>query len=276
MINICFSDVTRMNLREAKYISGEKGLDIDFGNDFLMIVLQLDQGDISDNGTGVVRKQFLTENQKGYIFGEDYSDFECAYFGYSMRTIEKIKEYIANGEQFRIWYSNGNNEFCSLCWLLSLFDELDAENNIFVVKVPSEVIVSKGKYKKYHSTGSFSPEELLEYAFEQKTVSKSFKSYHIKQWKRAQAENTNLRVSINDNIVSVSEDFYDSAIMVEAQSFGEVINEAQLVVKCASRLNLTDLFVGKRIEHMVEKGIFKAVSQPAYSAPFYCKKIKRV
>jgi hypothetical protein len=276
MINIVFNDTIFGNLKHAKYIASKKGLSVDLDDNLLLINLQLSQGDISDNGIGHVRLDFLKHSWSGYLFGEDDLGLGDDQFKLSMKSVERIKEAISNGDEFRIWYSEENDEYCALCWLLSLFDELNAKNKILVIKFPSETELSDGKYMRCCGTGCFNPDELLEYVMKQKSMSESFKTFHIEQWRRAQKENMSLRVVLNGNIISASEDFYDSAIMVESNKLGEIINETQLVGMCVAKLCLSDDFVGKRIEYMINRGIFQVVNQPEKCTPFYRKTIKRI
>lgn len=274
MINICFNDIACQYLREAKLISKDAIINVDLDN-IIAINLQLDYGSISDNGLGPERCGLLKKFHDGYVFGEEMPSTYDGGFKRYMHSLEKLKASIGKGETFRIWYTEDNCEYCNFCWLLSIFNELDAQNIIYVVRLPAEVTLPDGEYERKYNTSSFMPEELFELVSEQTVLSESRKNYYVEQWKRAVEENTNLRLVLYGNIVSVNEDFYDQAIMVEAEKYEEVINEAQLVGRCVARLGLTDLFVGKRIEYMIDKGIFEVVCLPATGTPFYCKKIKR-
>ncbi|MBR5308332.1 MAG: DUF1835 domain-containing protein [Clostridia bacterium] len=273
MVNICFSDITYQYLREANYISEEKNAGIDFKKIF-SINLQLDNGKISDNGLGDERLDFIKKFHIGYIFGEETPATYDGGFKRYIRVVENLKVLIKNCEAFRIWYTEDNNEYCTFCWLISLFEQLNAQNNIYVVRLPSEHS-SGGKYERRYNSACFMPEELLELASTEVLLSETRKEFYVKQWIRAREENSNLRVVLYGNIVSVNEDFYDSAIVIEANKYDGIINEAQLVGNCASKIGLNDIFLGKRIEHMIEKGLFEVVSLPTISTPFYCKKIRK-
>ncbi len=275
MINICFSDMITANLRDAKYILNKNGVDTDIADNILFITLQLDQGNISDDVTGNERLKFLKQLHKDYIYGEDDTSIYDGGFARSVRAINEIKKGIEDGEEFRIWYSEENNEYCTFCWLISFFEENNAKNKVVAIKLPSETMSARGKYERRFSSACFSPEELIECISKQNIVSKSFKHFHVAQWSNAKKENTSLRVVLHGNIVSGNDDFYDSAIMIERDKYSGLISEGRLVGTCMAKLGLNDIFVGKRIEHMIKKGLFEVVSQPSISSPFYCKKIRK-
>ena len=275
MINICFSDITPANLRESKYILNKSGISTDIADNLLSITLQLDQGNIPDNGIGTERLNFLKQLHKDYIYGENVPSTYDGGFARSVNAIKKIEKGVADGEEFRIWYSEENSEYCAFCWLISFFEEINAKNKIVAIKLPSETMSTHGKYERRFSSASFSPEELLEHISKQNIVSKSLKNFHANQWTNAKKENASLRIVLHGNIVSVNDDFYDSAMMIEIDKYSGLISEGKLVSMCMVKLGLTDIFVGKRIEHMIKKGLFEVVSQPSISAPFYCKKIRK-
>ncbi|MBR6632969.1 MAG: DUF1835 domain-containing protein [Clostridia bacterium] len=275
MVNICFSDITRQLLRDAKYVSEEINISADLNNT-LAINLQLNLGKISDNGLGTERLNFIKNFHNGYIFGEENTDTYDGGFNRYIQAMEKLKISIKNDDDFRIWFTEDNSEYCSLCWLLSFLDQLDATNNIYVVKLPSEVSLSGRKYERRYNSSCFMPEELTELVSTEVILTESRKKFYVKQWIRAKEENTSLRLVLYGNIVSVKDDFYDSAIIVEAKKYNDVINEATLVGECMAKLGLDDIFVGKRIEHMIAEGIFEVVSAPTIGTPFYCKKIRKI
>ncbi len=279
MINITFVENLFSNLKHAKWIANRNGQHTDIAENLVLINLNLDHGRITDDGVGALRLQHLIADWKDYLYGVEEEEYDSCIgtdqYNLSMKSIQRIKEGVKNGEEFRVWYSNAGDEFCGLCWLMSLFNNLEAENKISVVKLPGvEYFENRTIEGKLPSEWSF-PEELLSYVEKEIVATESLRIYCELQWVKAKEDDTDLRVAVNGRIISVNADFYDATIMAEVDKLGEIINETELVGNCIEKIGVSDKFIGHRIEEMIEKGIFEVVAPPERCTPFYRKTIRR-
>ena len=272
MINLVFGDSVSGSLKMTRYYA-KKTNDtlIDPLEKIVTIRLCLNEGAISDNGTGTDRLKALKDSNDIYCLGEWVLIGEQV-FDDAIENIKHVKEMLQNGDDIRIWYSNDAAEFCGFCWALSLLDSWGIQNDrIYYVKTPDNGFKENGEYTTYFGTGCFDPEELLAYAHTQLKLSESFKEFHIKQWERAVKYNTNLRIVLNSRIVSVSEDFVDFIILEEAKKLEQTFNEAVLIGNVMASTGMGYYYLGSRIEKMIKEGIFEIITEGAF-----CRSILRM
>ena len=208
MLEVVFCESTKKNLKRAKRSIAKSRGDIlrKSADQIVVIDLQLDQGNISDNGLGNVRLEFLKQKRDHYLFGEEI-DFGEKSFNESMRSVEIIESSLRNDEIVRIWYGENSVEFCGFCWLISLIKSWNINSGkILYVKLPKYAFSTDGEYKKYYGSGSFDIEELSKYSLNIELLTDSFSQMHIDVWKNALSKNSHLRIYMNGNLLNVRED----------------------------------------------------------------------
>ena len=258
MINVIFSSCTIGALKTANSRQIKNKKIIDSSDSLLCINLELDEGHISDNGTENVRRNFFQMLSSREEFSEQYDKM----FDNVLSTLKKLEKSLKQDEKIRIWYSDAPNEFCGFCWLLAMLDSWNIKNDrIIYVKLPGSILDENGEYATYDGSWYFGPEDLAGLEITQKHLTESYKNFHIEQWERAKQENTPLRIILNGQIISVYEDFYDSIILMESEKQKEIFDETSLISSVLQKIPVTDRFVERRIEKMIDTGIFDVVDK---------------
>ena len=103
MVEVVFCETAKSNLKSAKRkIVKNRGDVLKKTDDQTVVVnLQLEQGNISDNGLGNERLEFLKQKKDYYLFGEKLDVGEIL-FNESLQSIEIIKNALKNNEIVRI------------------------------------------------------------------------------------------------------------------------------------------------------------------------------
>ena len=273
MINITFSDSLAGCLKMADYYSKERNSEIqDLKENLFSLYLNLDLGDISEQSFGEKRKNDFVR-----MFGNEDISFMSKWFNKELKKIAKIEKLVKKGHDIRIWYTEISNEFCGFCWLLSMLNSWEIDNDkILYVKLPQSILFDNGRYEVFGSSGMFNSEMLYQLVNKQRYLTESFKNYHIKQWQRVQKENTEMRVSINSQLLSVNADFYDSIILYEIGKLEDTFKQAEALGNCLAKLWVYDSFVAWRIDEMIAKGIFEIIEEAPKDRPYYCRLLKKI
>ena len=241
----------------------------------VVINLQLEQGNISDNGLGNARLEFLKQKRDYYLFGVQLDVGESS-FNESLQSVEIIKMALQNGEIVRIWYGENSEEFCGFCWLISMIKSWNiSSGKILYVKLPKYAFSTKDEYKKYYGSGSFDEAELSKYSLNIEVLSDSFSKVHNDIWNNALSENSQLRIYMNGKLLNVREDFFDSVILDEASKLDVVFQGASLVGNLIRYIELDEEFFGQRIDHFISLGKFSVVKECEKMEPFFRKILKR-
>lgn len=272
MINITFSDSLSGSLKMADYYAKKYNSEIqDLKDNLYSLYLNLDLGDISEQQFGEKR-----ENDFVKMFGNEDISFMRKWFNKELKKIDKIEKLLKQGHSIRIWYTERSNEFCGFCWLLTMLDLWEIDNDkILYVKLPQSILFDNGKYEVFGSSGMFDPEMLYQLVNNQCYLTESFKNYHIKKWQIVQKENTEMRVSINSQLLSVNADFYDSIILYEIEKLEDTFKQAEAIGNCLAKLWTYDSFVSWRIDKMIEKGLFEIVEEAPKDKVYYCRVLRK-
>lgn len=272
MINVIFSSCTIGALKTANSCQIKNKKIIDSSSSLFCINLELDKGHISDNGTGNVRRNFFQKLSSREEFSEQYDKM----FNNVLSTLRNLEKLLKQDEKIRIWYSDAPNEFCGFCWLIALINLWNIKNDrIIYVKLPGSILDKNGEYTTYDGSWCFGPEELAGLEITQKHLTESYKKFHIEQWERAKRENTPLRITLNGQIISVYEDFYDSIILRESEKQKEIFDESSLISSVLKKIPVTGEFVENRIEAMIDTGIFDVVDKKKHHEGDYSYVLSR-
>lgn len=275
MVNIVFGDSIAGSVKMADYYAKKNGnIVADLSENLICFHQNLQYGDISDHGIGEIRKKEYKKLHENYLYGYKLKWRELDIN--PKKSLKRLRTLLEKGETVRFWFSNEAHEFCGFCNILFLIDDMNISNDkILYIKLPDEDIDEKGKLCVYRSSGAFAPKELLKYVPQQQMMTDDVKEYHINQWKQAVEANSELRIVVDNEIKSVSEDYYDEIILDEAKKLDEVFNEATLVGNSLQRIIIFDAFIGIRIEHMISEGIFEVVHPPEKNDAFYKQVLKK-
>lgn len=279
MVNISFSDSLSGSLKMAGYYAKKNNDKIqDLEENVISLWLNLDVGDISENPFGTKRERdYIKIFGDKNIFGDENTFCMQKFFREQTEKINKIENLVKQGHKIRIWYTERADELCGFCYMLYMLDLWGIENkNIFYVKLPLSTICDSGEYTLLGGSGEFDSEILPKLVLNQKSLTESFKKYHINQWENIKAENAEMRISICGRLVSVNADFYDSIILSEIEKQDEIFKEAQVIGNCIFKLCVDVNFVAWRVEKMIENGLLEIVEYPSEMCGYYCKVLKKI
>lgn len=172
------------------------------------------------------------------------------------KELQRLKDFLDDGESVRIWYSDAPYSRCglySLCRILQGYD-----NQISAVRIPDYVVRDKS-IVSYHSWGEVSAEEFAAFLPYEKPLSKEEIHMYAMLWGILAEENSPLRAVVNNRVLSVPEDFYDFLIwkwlkdvpVKEARLIGDMIGHSQLGVG--------DWWYAGRIEYYIAQGKIQVV-----------------
>lgn len=213
----------------------------------------MDIGNIKEPMESSYRKELicsmLTQGQWG---AEDGAEEELKNMGEAYENeLQRLINYLDEGEAVRIWYSDAPYSRCglySLCQILKGY-----ENEISVVKLPA-YMVRDTVICSYQSWGEVSAEEFAGFLPYEKLLSREEIRMYAMVWSDLVEDNSPLRAVVNGRVLSVPEDFYDFLIwkwlkdvpVKEARLIGNILGHTQIGVG--------DWWYARRIEYYVKQG----------------------
>ena len=188
----------------------------------------LDIGDIRENVDSADRKTLIYDLYTQEAWGKDPEvDAELRNLAdVYVREMQRLKNYLEEGETIRIWYSDAPYSVCGFYHVCSILSEYD--NPVRVVKIP-EYIVRGNEIISYRNWGEVAAEEFAGFLPYERELSREEVRMYRSLWMELQEENTPLRAIINGKIMSVGENFYDFLIWKELTK--KPIKEARLICR---------------------------------------------
>lgn len=188
----------------------------------------LDIGDIRENVDSAYRKTLIYDLYTQEAWGKDLEvDAELRNLAdVYVREMQRLKNYLEEGETIRIWYSDAPYSVCGFYHVCSILSEYD--NPVRVVKIP-EYIVRGNEIISYRNWGEVAAEEFAGFLPYERELSREEVRMYRSLWMELQEENTPLRAIINGKIMSVGENFYDFLIWKELTK--KPIKEARLICR---------------------------------------------
>lgn len=173
-----------------------------------------------------------------------------------VKKLQRLKEFLENGEPVRIWYSDAPYSRCGFYHICSFLQKY--ENEIHTVKLP-EYIVSGKQITSYINWGEVSAEQFSLFLPYEKVLSLPELRMYASLWSELVHADTPLRAVINGTVHSVHEDFYDYQIFDFLTH--EPTKQARLIGNLLGHLRsgIGDWWYAKRIEHYIEQGKIKVV-----------------
>ena len=162
----------------------------------------LDIGDIKEPVDGRYRRELIRamygQEQWGKQ-GEGAGEPEAAADPYTAE-LERLAEYIGQGEPVRIWYSDSPYSRCGFYFLCGWLKPRQAD--VRVVKLP-EYVQCANVIRRYQNWGEIGPEEFAGFLSGECRLSHEEQSMYANAWSRLVEDNSPLRAVINGKMTGV-------------------------------------------------------------------------
>lgn len=212
----------------------------------------MDIGDIKEPMESLYRRELIYSMYAQNQWAQDEEiEVELKNAGdFYTKELQRLKDFLDEGESVRIWYSDAPYSRCGLYSLCQILEGYD--NQTSAVKL-SEYVVCGENVVSYHNWGEVSAEEFAAFLPYEKQLSKEEIRMYAMLWGILIEENSPLRAVINNKVLSVPEDFYDFLIwrwlkdvpVKEARLIGDIIGHSQLGVG--------DWWYARRIEYYIKQ-----------------------
>ena len=245
--------------------------------DLYCISLAWSVGEISESMIGSQRREVMeklfsvwSEDQMAQIIDRKLQDAQTA-------LTAVLRRYSA-GEDVRVWYSHNPDEMCGMYWLLTQLRPLKQRGSIYLVKLPEWEYTGENTVSMRNGWGEIGPGEWGRYLPLQQEAQPAFLSLCATKWNQLEEENAPLRVFLNGQLQSASEDIYDSFIAREILAQPEVFNEAFVIGNVLGKyqLGIGDAWVAMRIDKMIAEGKLEIVERAPADHPVYRQKLRKV
>lgn len=250
VIHIVFSESAEGSFKQAikkEIITGDK---------LIALYDNLSNGLINNLKDIKSREEWWNElnGEENYFYCE-IDEFEDNY----KKFYDDISK-ISDGDVVYLWYGHCNREICGMMYTLYLLK--DKEIKSYAINVSDKIIENnQGRIFTYiaNSASEIIPEKLAEYLKLARKIERDEYKKLLNQWDKLTKENSLLRSYINENMESVSEDYFDMDILKytdkeykkSARTVGEVLGNTEP--------RITDDYIFWRIRELVklEKISFK-------------------
>lgn len=224
----------------------------------ICLAFMLDIGDIKEEPDSRYRKELIYTMYSQEQWGKDPEmDAELRNAAeFYAGELERLKEYLEDGETIRIWYSDAPYSMCGFYYLCSLLGGYD--NEVKTVRLP-EYRVMSGSIASSRSWGDVAAEEFAGYLPYEKGLSKEEVRMYAFLWSELKEDNSYLRAVVNGKLIGVPEDYYDFLIWKRLTE--EPVKEARLIGDLLLRypVGISDWWYAKRINYYIEQGRIKIV-----------------
>ena len=260
MLDICFGDSECGMLKHALRKSKD-GVSFTFRG--------LEIGKIAPNDFYLGRREWIdrffavcSAKERSQILAEDIKRFEA--------IIQAAKR----DKVLRIWIASSP---CSKSGYYHLIHSLQGINcPILVVELPADFSNYRSGDNTYdHSRGEVDVSLIDKGVFLQRELKLEERADIALKWEKLAKENSNLRLNINGELSSVSEDYLDEEIMRYAPN-----GDFQMITLIAAMLNnsrhgISDCFIAERIEALISAKKLCTVKRASTSKDYYAKTILR-
>lgn len=218
----------------------------------------LDIGDIREAWDSPYRKELIYSMYAQEQWGkDDRMDAELrrladCYIG----EMERLKNYLADGESIRVWYSDAPYSICGFYQLCSVLSKY--ENKVQTVRLPRHC-VRGNVIITYRNWGEVAAEEFAGFLQYEKELSREELRLYNQLWNELKEDNSPLRAVVNGEAVGVPEDFYDFLIWKRLTE--KPVKEARLIgdILGLYPVNIGDWWYAKRINDFIAQGKIKVV-----------------
>ncbi len=238
--------------------------------------IALSVGDISDDGLGEQRRNVLRWMLSvGYIKDIEHQVDEK--MQNTTKALASVMERYGAGEEVRIWYSDQPDELCGMYWFMTQLHTLNSQTTIHLVKLPEWEYGKENTVISRNGWGDVVPSEWGRYIALQEDVRPTFLSACAMKWRQLREENAPLRVMLNGQMQSVPEDIYDSFILREIAIQKDEFKMAVVIGNVLGKyqLGISDVWVAKRIEKMIESGMLVVIEDSPDGEPGYRRVLRK-
>ena len=256
MLDVCFDSSTCGNLNAIKYTLNN----LINSDGILNLDLQLNYG-LLDGDIYATQANFEARIHKSFF--KDISDKKLgSWCKQKLRKIHsslsKLEKKLKNDGEIRLWLSNNAFDRCGLYWFCDYAKdynsrihivvcpeyELDSENNKLVQNTRWAAFTNMSYMASFVKTA--------------KELSKKEISFYSELWQNLIKENAQLRVLIDNKIISTTADFFDKTILSYVGD--EPKPQVTIIGNFLSDWYCTDYgFVSERIEFLIKQGYIEIV-----------------
>lgn len=217
----------------------------------------LDIGDLKEAADSIYRKELIYSMYAQEQWGKDYeADIKAAIDLYA-EELARLKQYLKDRQQIRIWYSDAPYSRCGFYHLCTLLRH--CENEVLVIKLPEYTVRADGVIVSHKNWGEVPSEELPSFLPYEKKLSKQEIRMNADIWSSLVEDHSPLRAVVNGKLIGVPEDFYDFLIWKRLSP--RPVKEARLIgdILGGTQVSVGDWWYAARIEHYIRQGTIKVV-----------------
>ena len=226
-------------------------------NDVVALLGDLNEGPIAGDLMSEARKDFvqgwLCFSPHGDESGTD-ADVE-QYWQACQKDLQTLLTRTNAGEPVRIWCDFTPGAQCGLYAAAALLE--DAPCEITVIETPE--LETKDGVTRRAALGERGPAEMGALLKYERPLSTADRHALATRWRKLQQENAPLRATVDGELRSVPEDFYDETILSKAPASDFVLVQLIGLVLAECNLGIGDQLVYHRIEQMKKAGKFQHV-----------------
>lgn len=183
--------------------------------------------------------------------------------------LERLKRFLKDGEEIRIWYSKSAYSLCGLYYVCHLLTKY--QNKVYAIELP-EYRVSGKCVTSYQNWGEVAAEEFSLFLDRQIEIDRVAIKRYACLWTELVEDNSPLRAMVNNHVVGVPEEFYDFLIWKNLEE--RTVKEARLIGDILGRYPICvgDGWYAKRIQHFIDLDLIEVVED---SENKYARTIRR-
>ena len=193
----------------------------------------------------VIRKIFYTDQWTSNQKKENEDNLDSYWLQY-LEDYQFFLNDLKTGLPIRIWCTNSPGALCDFLYVL--YKCRDKKNPISIIDLPP--YSKRTQYGPLISWQKICPGDISKY-YHERILSYEQKISLCKKWEQLVNENTLLRVIVNGQLVSVSEDFYDPIIYGFMTSEPFKVSEFILDFMSAHLFCDNDFIISERIKYFV-------------------------
>ena len=267
----------QLRAEEEARLAWENAVPLDSNrNDVYCFDIALSVGDISDGGIGEQRRDVLKQ-MMSVCYADDLDRRIEDKLQKTKSALSSVIERYMAGEEIRTWYSHNPDELCGMFWLMAQLRPLNSQTAIYLVELPIWEYGKGNTVISRNAWGDISPGEWGKYISFQKQARPVFLSACSTKWSQLQEENAPLRVMLNGQLQSASEDIYDRFILREIAAQPEQFKMAIVIGNVLGKyqLGIGDAWVSIRIEKMINDGILEIVQDASNGDISYRRTLRK-
>lgn len=269
-------DKAKKEIIEKERIAWERAVPLGGSSgDVFCFELALSMGTLSEDVFDIDRQSLL--ESLFYTYPDDSKKYIQDSVCKMKDSLRQIRMRLHQGEQLRIWYSNQPDELCGFYWFMDWLNQLGTdEKSIIFIKLPEWDFEEDETAIHRNSFGEVPKDAWHRYLSLQKMAFRSILQMCSMRWNQLVQESAALRAVVNGQLVSVSEDIYDSFIRREIDRLPDEFYETKLIGKVLEyQLGIGDYWIHRRIERMISTEELEAAALPEKGMPAYRRLLRK-